>query len=74
MEEDIVNLTTQDLHLLIDTFAIIRNNSEYRGSEVQLGFRHVFSDADKDNDGFVERNEFPTLIDGYLASKHIKPA
>ena len=73
MEEDIVNLTTQDLHLLHETFAIIRNNSEYRGSEVQLGFRQVFSDADKDNDGFVERNEFAILIDGYLGSKHIKP-
>ena len=73
MEEDLVNLTTQDLHLLHETFSVIRNHSEYRGSEVQQGFRVVFSDADKDGDGFVERHEFPILIDGYLNSKHIKP-
>ncbi len=34
----------------------------------------VFTDADKDGDGFVERPEFPILIDGYLNSKHIKPS
>ena len=37
-----------------------------------MGFRLVFADADKDQDGFVERGDFPILIDGYFNSKHIK--
>lgn len=37
-----------------------------------MGFKLVFADADRDQDGFVERGDFPTLIDGYLNSKHIK--
>jgi len=34
MEEDLINLSTPDLHLLHETFSVVRNNSEYKGSEV----------------------------------------
>jgi len=32
----------------------------------------VFRDADKNNDGFVERTEFGSLMQGYFNSKHMR--
>lgn len=32
----------------------------------------LFLDCDRDGDGFVERPEFPQLIDGYFNSKHLR--
>ena len=72
MEEDLMAVPLNDLTLLYETFLVVRNAGEYKGSEVQQGFRQVFTDADKDNDGHVERQDFPILIDGYFNSKHIR--
>ncbi len=58
MEEDIANLTSEDLKTLFETFSVVRTG-DYPGSEVQLGFRMVFNEADKNKDGFVEKSEFP---------------
>ena len=41
---------------------------------MQHGFKVVFQEADKDGDGSISRNEFPTIIDGYFNSKHLKPS
>ena len=73
MEEDITNLTTEDLKLLVETFQVVRTG-DYPGSEVQLGFRMIFSEADKNQDGFVEKQDFFQLMMGYFNSKHIKPS
>ena len=51
----------------------MRNPAAYNNSDVQHGFRQVFLDADKNHNGSIERPEFPSLIDGYFNSKHIKP-
>jgi hypothetical protein len=32
----------------------------------------LFLDCDRDGDGYVEKQEFPTLIDGYFNSKHMR--
>lgn len=72
MEEDLLALSTADLQLLYETFLVVKNPSDYKNSEVQMGFRSVFLDADKDQDGNVEIKDFPTLIDGYFNSKHVK--
>ena len=37
-----------------------------------MGFRQIFLEADKDQDGNIELKDFPILIDGYFNSKHIK--
>ena len=36
-----------------------------------MGFRSLFQEADKDQDGNIELKDFPILIDGYFNSKHI---
>ena len=59
--------------MLHDTFLITKNAGAYSNSDVQQGFKNVFLDADKDGDGFVDKNDFHTLIDGYFNSKHIRP-
>lgn len=66
-------MTYADLTLIYETFLVVKNSSAYNGSDVQLGFKQVFADADKDGDGHVEKADFPTLIDGYFGSKHIRP-
>jgi len=73
MEEDLMSMPMGDLQLLFDTFSVIRNPSQYKNSEVQNGFKLVFSDADQDGHGFVDRRTFQILIDGYFGSKHIRP-
>ena len=40
---------------------------------MQLGFRMVFRDADREGGGLVGKGEFPMLMNGYFNSKHIKP-
>ena len=65
-------MSLSDLQLLYETFQVFKNSSLYRNSPVQQGFRQVFAEADRDNDGFVERHDFPPLIDGYFNSKHVK--
>jgi hypothetical protein len=72
MEDDITNLSSEDLRLLFDTFSVVRSGN-YAGSEVQLGFKMLFNDADKNSDGLVEKEDFFILMMGYFNSKHIKP-
>ncbi len=72
MEEDLLSLSNADLQLLYETFLVVKNQTDYKNSDVQMGFRSVFLDADKDQDGNVEIKDFPILIDGYFNSKHIK--
>ncbi len=57
--------------LLRDTFKVVQSGS-YKGSPVQLGFQRMFDEADKDGDGFVEKGEFPILMQGYFNSKHLQ--
>ena len=71
MEEDIKQLTNEDLKLLYDTFSIVRTG-HYQGSEFQLGFKNLFNEADTNGDGIVHKDDFYILIMGYLNSKHIK--
>eukprot|EP00347_Sterkiella_histriomuscorum_P011599 403371838 len=74
MEEDLEQLSNEDLKLLYDTFTIVRSG-DYPGSEVQMGFKLLFNEADKNGDGLVERdNEFIQLMRGYFNSRHIKPS
>lgn len=73
MEEDIANLTSDDLRLLIDTFQVVRTG-DYPGSEVQMGFRMIFAEADTNQDGFVDKQDFYQLMAGYFNSKHMKPS
>ena len=54
MEDDIANLTLEDLKVLLDTFKVVRTG-DYPGSEVQMGFKMIFSEADKNQDGYVEK-------------------
>lgn len=72
MDEDLANLTIDDLQILFETFQVVRNGN-YSGSEVQVGFKMVFKDADRDGDWQVTKAEFFPLMSGYFASKHIKP-
>ena len=72
MEDDLMQLSNEDLRLLFDTFTIVRSG-DYPGSEVQLGFKMLFSEADKNSDGFVEKLDFISLMRGYFNSKHMKP-
>ena len=34
MDEDILSLTNADLHLLYETFLVVKNPSEYKNSDV----------------------------------------
>lgn len=72
MEDDIYALSHTDLILLYETFLVVRNPNAYQGSEVQRGFLSLFAEADRDFDGFVERGDFPLLIDGFFSSKHMR--
>ncbi|CDW86549.1 mitochondrial carrier family and ef hand protein [Stylonychia lemnae] len=72
MEEDIQQLSNEDLKLLFESFSIVRTG-EYPGSEVQLGFKMLFGEADKNSDGQVEKADFFQLMRGYFNSKHQKP-
>lgn len=72
MENDIASLSTEDLRLLFDAFSVVRSG-DYPGSDVQMGFRLLFNENDKNNDGYVERSEFYSLMRGYYNSKHLKP-
>lgn len=71
MESDLKKLSGEDLKLLFETFSVIRSGN-YEGSEVQLGFKNLFQEADTNGDGYVEKSDFHILIEGYLNSKHIK--
>ena len=48
MDEDLFALSNADLQLLYETFLVVKNPAEYKNSDVQMGFRTVFLDADKD--------------------------
>lgn len=37
-----------------------------------MGFKSLFIEADKNNNGLIKRVDFPVLIDGYFNSKHMK--
>ena len=72
MEDDLSLLSNDDLCLLYESFNVVRSGA-YSGSEVQLGFKLVFNEADSNRDGLVEKDEFYLLMLGYFNSKHIKP-